>query len=189
MNITAPTITRTEGSPVAPSVLANQMSGLGFLLLNLPEPERVARCREANRMGASTLSSLGGPVATDLSRLYEIYNGWLRSIGTGHKHDVWPELARWGIDHVPFAGLFYLKGAANYLLWFHLCEAMHRGWWERTNRRMVHEQGRHMIAYSPGAGVPWGVPGIYTATRSRSARQDLLRHHREARDHLRATRR
>jgi hypothetical protein len=25
-----------------------------------------------------------------------------------------------------------------------------------------------MIAYQPGAGVPWGVPGIYAATRSRS---------------------
>jgi hypothetical protein len=70
---------------------------------------------------------------------------------------------------VPFAGLFYLKGAANYLLWFHLWEAMHPGWWERTNRRMERERGRHMIAYQPGAGVPWGVPGINTATRSRSS--------------------
>jgi hypothetical protein len=43
---------------------------------------------------------------------------------------------------VPFAGVFYLKGAANYLLWFHLFEAMHPGWWERTNRRMEREQGR-----------------------------------------------
>jgi hypothetical protein len=74
-----------------------------------------------------------------------------------------------GIDHVPFAGLFYLKGAANYLLWFHLFEAMHPGWWERTNRRNEREQGRHMIAYGPGAGVPYGVTGMYTATRSRSA--------------------
>jgi hypothetical protein len=124
---------------------------------------------EANRMGASNLSSLGGPVATDLSRLYEIYNRWLTSIGTDHKGDAWSDLARWGIDHVPFAGLFYLKGAANYLLWFHLFEAMHPGWWERTNRRMEREQGRHMMGYSPGGGVPWGVPGIYTSARGRRA--------------------
>src|SRR4051812_10762443 len=73
---------------------------------------------EANRMGAGNLSSLGGPVATGLSRLYEIYNRWLQSIGTDHKGEAWAELARFGVDHVPFAGLFYLKGAAN--LWLHL---------------------------------------------------------------------
>ena len=123
---------------------------------------------EANRMGASNLSSLGGPVATDLSRVYEIYNRWLTSIGTDHKGDAWADLVRWGVDHVPFAGLFYLKGAANYLLWFHLFEALHPGWWERTNRRMEREQGRHMIGYSPGGGVPWGVPGIYTSNRRQS---------------------
>jgi hypothetical protein len=67
---------------------------------------------EVNRMGALNLSG---------------------SIGADHKGDVWPNLTRWGIDHVPFAGLSYLKGAAKYLLWFHLCEAMHPGWWERTN--------------------------------------------------------
>jgi hypothetical protein len=124
---------------------------------------------EANRMGASNLSSLGGPVATDLSRLYEIYNRWLTSICTDHTRGMSGPSWRWGVDHVPFAGLFYLKGAANYLLWFHLWEAMHPGWWERTNRRMERERGRHMIAYQPGAGVPWGVPGINTATRSRSS--------------------
>jgi hypothetical protein len=69
---------------------------------------------------------------------------------------------------VPFAGLFYPKGAYQLPARFHLMEAMHPGWWERTNRRMEREQGRHMIAYQPGAGVPWGVPGVYTATRSRS---------------------
>ena len=34
---------------------------------------------------------------------------------------------------------------------------------------MTREQGRAMLGYEPGGGVPWGVPGLYTATRSTSS--------------------
>ena len=60
------------------------------------------------------------------------------------------------------------KGALDYLLWFHVYEAASPGWWDRTNRRLQREQGRTMVGYEPGAGVPWGLPGIYMAGRGRS---------------------
>jgi hypothetical protein len=37
---------------------------------------------------------------------------------------------RFGIGHVPFGNLIYLKGALDYLL---IYEAISPGWWERTN--------------------------------------------------------
>jgi len=64
---------------------------------------------------------------------------------------------------VPFANLVYLKGALDYLLWYHLYEAASPGWWERTNRRIAREQGRTMKGYEPGGGVPGGLPGLYGA--------------------------
>jgi hypothetical protein len=57
-----------------------------------------------------------------------------------------------------------LKGALDYLLWFHLYEAASPGWLDRTNRRLQREQGRTMLGYEPGAGVPWGLPGVYMAS-------------------------
>ena len=113
---------------------------------------------EANRFGASNLSSFGGPIGTDASQLYGIYNRWLQSIGTAQQHDVWPALARFGITHIPFADLFYLKGALDYMAWYHMFElAMKPGWWERTNRRMAREEDRRCSATPPGAGVPFAV--------------------------------
>lgn len=114
---------------------------------------------EANRYGASNLSSLGGPTGTDISELYSIYNRWLQSLGTTQKMDIWPELARFGINHIPFGNLFYLKGAADYLLWYHVFEAMNPGWWERSNRTMQRQQGRTMLGYVPGRGVPFNPLG------------------------------
>jgi hypothetical protein len=115
---------------------------------------------EANRMGASNLSSFGGPVATDVSTLYGIYNRYLQSIGSDQKGDIWPELAKFGINHVPFANLFYLKQTLDYGLWFHLFEAMKPGWWERSNRRELKEQGRARIGYKPGAPIPYLPPAL-----------------------------
>ena len=34
------------------------------------------------------------------------------------------------------------------------------------NQRMSREQGRTMSGYTPGGGVPLGIPGIYMQNRS-----------------------
>jgi hypothetical protein len=121
---------------------------------------------ESNRMGNGFLSTLAGPVVGDASDLANVALR-ARDDVTGakvHKNgqfaDLWPELARFGVKHIPFANLVYVKGALDYLLWYHLYEAASPGWWERTNRRLQKEQGRTMVGYAPGAGVPYTPPAL-----------------------------
>jgi hypothetical protein len=116
---------------------------------------------EINRLGAGA-SSAGGPIGTDVGRLYEIYNRTMRNIGDD-KHspgDVWPELARFGLGHIPFANLFYTKAAFDYLVAYHMFEAMKPGWYRRTNELMKKQQGRTMIGYRPGASIPYVPPQL-----------------------------
>ncbi len=130
---------------------------------------------ETNRMSNTLAATVMGPVAGDAERLLQIYDNFRRDIGEtsdptatgprvpkrGRFSDLWPELARFGIGHIPFANLIYLKGALSYLMWFHVYEAMSPGFWERTNRRLQREQGRTMQGYTPGGGVPTGLPYLY----------------------------
>jgi hypothetical protein len=107
-----------------------------------------------NRFGSGLVGTLGGPAVADVDEMIHLYNGWL------HGKMGWPELAHFGVRHIPFANLVYLKGALDYMLWYHLFSAADPSWWERTNRRMLHEQGRAMAGYQPGQGVPWTPWGI-----------------------------
>jgi len=101
------------------------------------------------------VSTLAGPVAGDADALVRVFEGWKQGkMG-------WPDLVHFATRHVPFANLVYLKGALDYMLFYHLYEAASPGWWERTNNRLRHEQGRTMIGFTPGGGVPWGVPPLY----------------------------
>ena len=118
---------------------------------------------EANRFDASNASSFGGPLMTDLSALSRIYNRWIQSLGTSAPHDFWPDLARFGVNHIPMQNLFYLKSTMDYLLWYHVYEAMHPGWWRRTNERMQKDTGRTMMGYKPGAPIPYLPPYLQSA--------------------------
>jgi hypothetical protein len=114
---------------------------------------------ETNRMGGGILSTAGGPLVGDVDRFWSIFNRWkadarTETWGKAFQH-MWPDLAHWGVQHIPFANLIYLKGTLDYLLWYHLYEAASPGWWERTNRRLQKEQGRTMIGYHPGGHIPW----------------------------------
>ena len=100
---------------------------------------------------------------TDLSALSRIYNRWIQSLGTSAPHDFWPDLARFGVNHIPMQNLFYLKSTMDYLLWYHVYEAMHPGWWRRTNERMQKDTGRTMMGYKPGAPIPYLPPYLQSA--------------------------
>ena len=110
-------------------------------------------------MGAGLVSTVGGPVASDLDRLLQVYGHFKSDVEKGDANKAlnhaWPDLVRFGIGHVPFGNLIYLKGALDYLLWYHIYEAISPGWWERTNRRLQKEQGRTMVGYTPGGSVPY----------------------------------
>jgi hypothetical protein len=121
---------------------------------------------ETSRLGAGGLATVVGPIGSDVDRLYKMYSDFrteLRDRPDRALSHLWPDLARFAVGHVPFANLVYLKGALDYLLWYHLYEAASPGWWERTNRRIAREQGRTMKGYEPGGGVPGGLPGLYGA--------------------------
>lgn len=122
---------------------------------------------ETSRMGGGLVATLGGPVVSDADILIQMFNRFRSDAFTGggqHKTgafgDLWPDLAHFGVRHMPFGNLVYLKGALDYMLWYHLYEAASPGWWERTNRRLLKEQGRTMQGYAPGQGVPWTPWGI-----------------------------
>ena len=121
---------------------------------------------ETTRLDAGISAVIGGPMLADFDTLVRIFGRWRNNMKAGRQSDFWPDLARFAKSHVPFANLVYLKGALDYLLWFHLLEASQPGWWERMNQRMSREQGRTMSGYTPGGGVPLGIPGIYMQNRS-----------------------
>ena len=123
---------------------------------------------ETNRMGAGLVSTMAGPIVADADRLVSMYQRWKQDIESPNlrtKAKAWSnlgaEVSHFAISHVPFSNLIYLKGALNFLLFYHLYETVSPGWWARTNQRLLKENGRAMTGYVPGAGVPYGVPGIY----------------------------
>lgn len=123
---------------------------------------------ESNRMGTGPLATLAGPVLTDVGSLYGIFNRFREDSSNPDPDErakaiqhVWPDLLRFGVSHVPFANLVYLKGALDYMLLYHMYEAASPGWWNRTSARVEKETGRTMAGYTPGGGIPYGVPGLY----------------------------
>jgi hypothetical protein len=111
---------------------------------------------ELNRFGAGNETSLvGGPIATTASQGYQIFNRWAQSLGTGKVYDPWPAVGRMATGMIPGANLFYLKGPLDYLVMYHLYEALRPGWWQRSNRMMEREQGRHMLGFKPGQPPPY----------------------------------
>jgi hypothetical protein len=119
---------------------------------------------EISRMQEGLVGTLGGPIAGDVDRLLRTYGRFMTDI---HDHPdralnhLMPDILRQTIDHIPFGNLVFLKGALDYMLWYHLFETMSPGWWQRTNQRMLQKQGHAMVGYSPGAPVPYGVPPFY----------------------------
>ena len=123
---------------------------------------------EANRMGGDLISTASGPVIGDVNQFFKIYSRFRHDasdedpeVRAKSLEHAWPDLLRVGIGHIPFANLIYLKGALNYMLFYHMFEAASPGWWERSNQRVEKETGRTMMGYTPGGAVPYGVPGVY----------------------------
>jgi hypothetical protein len=113
---------------------------------------------ETSRMSTGLASTMGGPIAGDAEKLWNLFNRFKTDLkdqpGKALQH-MWPDLAHLAVSHVPFANLIYLKGSLDYLLWYHLFEAASPGWWQRTNQRLVKEQGRGMVGYRPGGKIPY----------------------------------
>ena len=133
---------------------------------------------EINRSTAyDTLANAGGPLTSMAEQLLKIGARFKSDMFAAENEEkdpdfmdrteqafkhLLPDLAHLTISNIPFANLVYLKTALDYLVFFHIYEALSPGWWDRTNQRMERERGQPMLGYTPGGGVPWPTDLIGT---------------------------
>lgn len=103
---------------------------------------------------------IGGPVISDVMALGVMLKKYMHSLNDGSKYNPWPDLTRFGTQHIPFANLFYLKGAVDYGIFYHLFEAAQPGWWQRTNQARIQRGQGAYAGYFPGAPIPYTPYGI-----------------------------
>jgi len=109
---------------------------------------------------AGNSQGFGGPIVGTLGELGAIAAKYAAALSKGTKYDPWPALVHLGASNFPFANLFYLKGALDYLIFYHLFEAIQPGWWDRVNQaRLKAGQGKY-AGYFPGAPIPYTPFGI-----------------------------
>ena len=79
---------------------------------------------------------------------------------------------RWTVDNAPFVNLWYTRGALDYLLFFHLREALSPGTLKRAERKLKEEfnQGYFKIGgldltpshnIRKGGGFRSGMPDVH----------------------------
>lgn len=89
---------------------------------------------EANRFGGGTLETLAGPGLGTASEVID-----LLQMARAGDEDLRGDIVRLAKSNIPFANLFYVKGAMDYLIWFQLQEAINPGYLRRMERRVKRE--------------------------------------------------
>lgn len=122
---------------------------------------------ETNRSGADSFAAfVGGPIAGDLSALMnaisvpdlmKLFSHYKDQMDKGKIEDVWPNLATWSKNHIPGNNFLFLKGAIDYMMWYHIMDVMKPGWWERANAKSIKDHGEPMAGYRPGSPAPYGT--------------------------------
>lgn len=92
-----------------------------------------------NRFGGGIADTLGGPAVGELTSLARV----LRATAEGE--DAAAEAMRFAIGNTPFANLFYTRTALDYLLLYHMQEAVNPGSLRRYERRLEEERGVEFI--------------------------------------------
>jgi len=96
---------------------------------------------EANRYGGSLSESLMGPGLNTIFDVVELLQK-ARGLATGDDGDLGADVLRLVKSNVPFANLFYLKGAMDYLLWYQFQEMLNPGYLRRMERRVERENNQ-----------------------------------------------
>lgn len=111
-----------------------------------------------SRFGASPLITAMGPVASDVNTIYDLFNKAKEYAVTGGQkgEKMAPEAFNFALQHIPFANLFYLRSALNYLLFYRIQEAMSPGYLNRMQARIKSENAQSFWI-SPAAFVKQGV--------------------------------
>lgn len=104
---------------------------------------------QTNRYGQSFLATLGGPVAGDLEAGYDIYNELLH-VPTSKDPEKTLKRAgdlafKFGKENTPFVNIFYARAALDYLIFYHIQEAMNPGSLRRMERKLKKENDQEFI--------------------------------------------
>lgn len=91
---------------------------------------------QANRFGGGALQTAAGPVVSDIASAFDLFQR-ARGVVEGGSADLSGDALRLAKSNIPFANLFYAKGAMDYLIWFQLQEAMNPGYLKRMERRVA----------------------------------------------------
>ncbi len=94
---------------------------------------------EANRFGGGTLETLAGPGIGTASQAIDMLQRARTRATEGEPVDMGGDLVRLAKGNIPFANLFYVKGAMDYLVWYQLQEALNPGYLRRMERRVKRE--------------------------------------------------
>lgn len=96
---------------------------------------------EANRFGGGTLETVMGPGVGTVAQAVDLLQR-ARGVVTGGDEDLRGDVLRLAKANIPFANLFYTKGAMDYLVWYQLQEMMNPGYLKRMERRVKRENNQ-----------------------------------------------
>lgn len=98
-----------------------------------------------NRFGSEAASALLGPLPTLASQVLPISGQLVRGELEGAGEDA----LRLGINSTPFINLWYTRGALDYLLLFHIREALSPGTLARSERKLREEYNQTYLQLGP----------------------------------------
>jgi len=96
---------------------------------------------EFSRFGQTVTTTLAGPTFGDLDALGRIF----MEAKSGDGKDTLSKSTKLLIDNTPFANLFYLRPALNYLMLYQLQEALNPGSLRRMERRLEKQEKRKYL--------------------------------------------
>jgi hypothetical protein len=96
---------------------------------------------EASRFGGGTLQTVMGPgIGTVADAIDLLQRG--RGVVTGGDEDLRGDVLQLVKSNIPFANLFYVKGAMDYLIWYQMQEMINPGYLRRMERRVQRENNQ-----------------------------------------------
>jgi hypothetical protein len=96
---------------------------------------------QANRFGNNVLETVAGPGIGTASDAIQILQR-IRGAATGGDDTFGGDAIRLVQSNTPFANLFYIKGALDYLLWYQMQEMVNPGYLQRMERRIEQENNQ-----------------------------------------------
>lgn len=129
-------LTDDEGNPNTALIMASFLQGggagiYGDLLM-----------ADYNRFGQGWIETLSGPSIGTMGDVLQLYSMLL---DPEDRDQADSQAIRLLANNTPFANLFYVRPALNYLLLWRMQEAASPGYLERYERRLEEEQGREML--------------------------------------------